>query len=114
MKASAKISRLMIPTILLPVFLATLAMPDSEAGELDLPDQQNAKMARLKAEGRVLKNKDQKDYIDTDDTGNPGQLEAECGAVNIGNVVSKRGFGVPREINVIIDGDVINSNNNCR
>jgi hypothetical protein len=40
---------------------------------------------------------------------------AECGSVNIGNVVgaSRVGFG-PTEVNVIITGDVINANNKCR
>jgi hypothetical protein len=40
---------------------------------------------------------------------------ADCGAVNIGNVIggNRVGFG-PTEVNVIITGDVINVNNKCR
>jgi hypothetical protein len=40
---------------------------------------------------------------------------AECGAVSIGNVVGggRVGFS-PIDVNVVIVGDVINANNNCR
>jgi len=40
---------------------------------------------------------------------------ADCGNVNIGNVVTggKPGFQ-PREITVVITGDVINANNKCK
>jgi hypothetical protein len=39
----------------------------------------------------------------------------ECGALSIGNVVTggKPGFQ-PREVTVVITGDVINANNKCR
>lgn len=44
-----------------------------------------------------------------------GENSAACGNVDIGNFVSNgRGSRAPREINVIITGDVINANNNCR
>lgn len=40
---------------------------------------------------------------------------AECGAVNIGNVLTggRPGFQ-PREVTVVITGDVVNANNRCR
>ena|SRR5213595_2656757 len=40
---------------------------------------------------------------------------ADCGNVNIGNVISggKPGFQ-PREVTVVITGDIINANNKCR
>lgn len=40
---------------------------------------------------------------------------AECGNVNIGNVITggRPGFQ-PREVTVVITGDVINANNKCR
>ena len=40
---------------------------------------------------------------------------ADCGNVNIGNIVTggKPGFQ-PREITVVITGDVINANNKCK
>jgi hypothetical protein len=40
---------------------------------------------------------------------------AECGAVSIGNVVGGGRIGfAPIDVNVVIVGDVINANNNCR
>lgn len=46
--------------------------------------------------------------------GPDGKSPAECGAVNIGNVITGgRGFQ-PREVTVVITGDVINANNQCK
>ena len=44
-----------------------------------------------------------------------GASPAECGSVNIGNVITggKPGFQ-PREVTVVITGDVINANNQCK
>jgi len=48
-------------------------------------------------------------------TGLDGNNPAECGSINIGNVMTggKPGFQ-PREITVVITGDVINANNKCK
>ena len=39
----------------------------------------------------------------------------DCGSIAIGNVIggNRIGFG-PTDVNVVIVGDVINANNNCR
>jgi hypothetical protein len=44
-----------------------------------------------------------------------GTNPPDCGAINIGNLTSggKPGFQ-PREVTVVITGDVINANNSCR
>ena len=84
------------------------------AGELELTDAQNAKLARHRAKERVLKNEKQENYLpegtpsNSSDDGND-----DCGSVDIGNVVNNAGFGGPREIDVIITGDIINANNKC-
>ena len=83
------------------------------AGELDLSDAQNAKLAKHKARERVSKNEAQKDYsIGTEDD-NETSDDDECGTVDIGNVVNNKGFGGPKQIDVIITGDIINANNKC-
>ena len=46
--------------------------------------------------------------------GAAGVPGADCGALAIGNVANNRIGFAPREVNVIITGDVINANNNCR
>jgi len=42
--------------------------------------------------------------------------DAECGSLDIGNVTAGgSGFNrVPREITVVVQGDVVNANNRCR
>ena len=96
------------------MLLPIVAIPHADAGGLEFDDQQNAKMARLKAKARAQKNKRQKEFSDEGSVDSPDQQLAECGALSIGNVVGGSGFRTPREINVLIDGDVINANNNCR
>lgn len=40
---------------------------------------------------------------------------AECGSINIGNVVGNRRVGfAPVDINVVVLGDVLNMNNKCK
>ena len=84
----------------------------AHAGELDLSNAQNAKLARHKVRQRVDKNKAQKDY--SIDQAEDEVADAEdCGTVDIGNVVNNKGFGGPKKIDVIITGDIINANNKC-
>ncbi|MGI9316107.1 MAG: hypothetical protein ACR2QW_02145 [bacterium] len=86
----------------------------AEAGELELTDIQNAKLARHRARERVMKNEKQEDYLE-DDTPGPSDLDnGDCGTIDIGNVVNNKGFGGPKEIDVIITGDIINANNDCK
>ena len=45
----------------------------------------------------------------------PTDPSAECGSVNIGNVVGNRRIGfAPVDINVVILGDILNINNKCQ
>ena len=83
------------------------------AGELDLSDAQNAKLARHKVRERVDKNAKGDDYADDLGGNNETSDDEECGTVDIGNVVNKKGFGGPKKIDVIITGDIINANNDC-
>ena len=87
------------------------------AGELDFPDEQNAKVSRFKAKGRVLKNElmgqtipDDEDVEDNIFSG----LDEQCGVIDIGNVSNNKPFGQPQKVDVIITGDVINAGNNCK
>lgn len=41
--------------------------------------------------------------------------QAECGSINIGNVISGGRIGfAPTDVNVVILGDVVNANNKCK
>jgi len=107
--------------LLILAFAMIAAAPDVSlvsqalAGEIELNDIQNAKLARHKARERVMRNEKQEDYLD--DSSGPGPSSADdgdCGTVDIGNVVNNKGsFGGPKAIDVIITGDIINANNDC-
>lgn len=40
--------------------------------------------------------------------------DAGCGSVSIGNVITDKRAGSPKEITTIVTGDVINANNTCK
>lgn len=81
----------------------------TQAGEEYLEDDNNAKLARIKAKQRVW------EAMDGGDEGSgSGAGGGECGSLNIGNVQNNGVGGRPREVIVVVTGDVINANNNCR
>lgn len=95
--------------------LAAFAVQASPSAEpMDLDPETLAKLAHERAKARRLGNKPAgvARASANADASNP---LAECGAVNIGNVLTggRPGFQ-PREITVVITGDVINAGNNCR
>ena len=96
--------------------LNPLLAADTEPAEI--PDGILAKMARMNAKMGV-----DKDRRDSGDSGDAGQRAAgrrpganpACGSLNVGNVdTGGRRLGAPREVTVVIKGDVINANNKCR
>ncbi len=105
-----------VTTLLLGAMLTVLIFSDSsQAGNLEMTDEQNVKLARHKAMLRALRNnKDLDNYYDSsvDEQIRDGLNKAGCGSVDIGNVV-KQDFGGPKKIDIIITGDVINANNKC-
>ena len=96
---------------------------DTEASEL--PDGIVAKMARLNSKMGVDRGGPSSNALD--DSSPAGRARAgasgpagaganpACGSLNVGNVTTGGRIGAaPREVNVIIKGDVINANNKCR
>lgn len=87
-----------------PVSLAGIG----HAGEENLTDLQNAKVAHQIAKQRMLesrKTKEEREQSDSEDQ--------SCGSIDIGNVRTERGAGAPREIITVVKGDVINTGR-CR
>jgi len=82
------------------------------AGNDFMDDDDGAKMARLKAKQRHYDAKDDRDGKGDDDR--DSRSNAACGSLNLGNMVNQRGARAPREVNIIVTGDVINANNKCR
>ena len=83
------------------------------AGDIEMTDAQNVKVSKQKAKSRATKNQNQRNYADSFGVDDSEDEESQCGAVDIGNIKTDHSFRVPREIHVIITGDVINANNDC-
>jgi hypothetical protein len=83
----------------------------ADTESLGLPEGVLAKMARLKAKQYGENKRREAEQ----DGGAPANDNAACGSLNVGNVATggKRA-GAPKQVNVIVTGDVINANNKCR
>jgi hypothetical protein len=81
----------------------------SYAGEEDLNDLQNAKVAHMMAKQRMLEAQ-----MSDEDREKASSNKGSCGSVNVGNVSNQRGARGPKEVIVVVKGDVINANNKCR
>ncbi len=101
----------MTPRLLLAALLAAaLLAPSARAGEVDLPNDANAKLARIKAKMRMAESDKKGEKAAASRTAGAG---ASCGAIEIGNTATGGGRA-PREITVVVTGDVINANNDCK
>ncbi|MGH1543140.1 MAG: hypothetical protein ACRBHB_22170 [Arenicella sp.] len=107
-RTSASAQYLLIFSLL--IFSAPLS-----AGEIDLSDEVNVKLARIKAKTRQTIHTDEKDYIKAGDKKDKmfDKNNGDCGAVDIGNLSSKKQSFGPKKVDVIIVGDVINAGNKC-
>jgi len=98
------------------VVIAALALMSNsvgavEAGTMDVDSDQLAKIAKQKAKRPA--NSNQGGPVDSSALN--GNIDSPCGNVEIGNVTSNGPhFGGPKEVTVIVTGDVINAGNNCR
>jgi hypothetical protein len=97
--------------------LAVVAMPASAAPKataepMDIEPETLSKLALERAKAR--NNARVTSQRASAGLGQDGKSPAECGAVNIGNIITGgKGFQ-PREVTVVITGDVINANNQCK
>jgi hypothetical protein len=85
------------------------------AGAESFSDDTNAKMARVKAKTQRMKTTGDARSTAKDRSAGKNATTGDCGSINIGNTVNQGTVGVRKqETIVIIDGDVINANNNCK
>lgn len=90
------------------IILAPAPAQAADAETIDIPENIRAKMARYRTK-RLGGDADKGSFLDR-----RSGLVGGCGGVNVGNVTSGRGVGsMPREVTVIVTGDVINANNKC-
>ena len=86
------------------------------AGSTGISDDTNAKLARVKATSkRNAGSRAQagRDAASESAAGNPAV--GECGSINIANTVTEGNVGnFNQETIVVIDGDIINANNECK
>jgi hypothetical protein len=110
MKTTTTVHRLLGLALALPLAFAH-AVPTTEPLDID-PDFM-ADIAKQKARANAMGNNSK--------TRQPGpgnrsaDPSAECGSINIGNVVGNRRVGfAPVDINVVVLGDILNMNNKCK
>lgn len=98
--------------IALPLCMPVHAV-ETDAGELD--EHALAKMAKSRAKAGVQDNRGDKDAASliAEDSGTGGKGLSNCG-INIGNSVNSKPGQAPKEIIVVVKGDVINANNRCK
>jgi len=100
-------------TLLALAAAAAQAAPAAVAEPMDIEPEILSKMALQRAKaGNVGRSTGPKGGASNGlDSANP----SGCGAVNIGNIITggRPGFQ-PREVTVVITGDVINANNQCK
>ncbi|MCB1956864.1 MAG: hypothetical protein KDG55_14370 [Rhodocyclaceae bacterium] len=88
--------------------LATGSAWAADAETADLPENILAKMARYKS--KRFNDDSDKSFIER----RRGDQVGTCGGLNVGNVTAGRGVrSMPRQVTVVISGDVINANNKC-
>lgn len=75
--------------------------------------EMSAKFAQMKARMRAYDADQYGDSSDVDNFALPSTLDSNGCDINIGNVVLDGSAESPREVTVLIDGDIIQSNN-CR
>ena len=87
-----------------------LAAPTTEP--LDIDPDMAADIAKQKARANAMRSAMLREKGGKAKLTDPS---AECGSVNIGNVVGNRRIGfAPVDINVVILGDILNINNKCQ
>lgn len=104
-----KAVKAMLAVLAFAVYL--LAGPSAQAADaepMDLEPEDLAKLAKEKAKGTAARGAMMEAVKKINDSG-------DCGNIDIGNVDTgkKIGFG-PRDVTVVITGDVINANNKCQ
>jgi hypothetical protein len=96
--------------IISTLFISAMAVAGDKAPSSGIKTEMSAKMAQMKARMRAY------EADMTDENTDPYKLSSLDSAgcdINIGNVVLDNGSESPNEVVVLIDGDVIQSNN-CR
>lgn len=106
--------------VLTILMVCTTNLMAADTDTTDIDEGIIAKMARLKGKQMPGVNQDSNanggDSESLNDRINDTKSNATCGAINIGNVdMGKRRTGpAPRQVIVIIKGDVTNANNKCK
>ena len=82
------------------------------AGELDLDDRLNAKLARHKARATISQNTKIEEPSEDEF---PSDLDDECSSIDIGTIDEpKPGFASHKPADIIITSDIINIDNKCK
>ena len=93
------------------------AAPTADTEPSELPEGVVAKMNRLSSKQINMNDRRGRTANNGSDGlshgSSAGGSTPACGSLNVGNVTSSPFGGGPRQVNVLIKGDVINANNKC-
>lgn len=92
------------------------ASPQADTEASDLPEGVVAKMNRLASKQIKMHDRGSRAASGADGLthgSSAGATTPSCGTIDIGNVTMSPFGGGPRQVNVLIKGDVINANNKC-
>ncbi|WP_140628722.1 hypothetical protein [Methylibium rhizosphaerae] len=100
--------------VVLALACAAAQAGNANAEPMDLEPEMLSKLALERAKTSSQRSAASRDLKrSTSDAG--ASPVAECGALSIGNINTNGRIGfTPREVTVVITGDVINANNRCR
>ena len=101
-------------SVLIPFMVQTSVLPTpAMAGELELDDRLNAKLARHKARSTIAENTKVKEP--DSEQGGGFNDEDECSSLDIGTIDEpKPGFATNKPQDIIITSDIINIDNKCK
>lgn len=104
---------LIVKSVALSLLIPVMVQTSANAGELELDDRLNAKLARHKARSTIAENTKVKEP-DSEEGGGFND-EDECSSLDIGTIDEpKPGFATNKPQDIIITSDIINIDNKCK
>ena len=104
---------LIVKSVALSLLIPVMVQTSANAGELELDDRLNAKLARHKARSTIAENSKVKEP--DSEEGEGFNDEDECSSLDIGVIEEpKPGFATNKPQDIIITSDIINIDNKCK
>jgi hypothetical protein len=105
-------SRLLAVALILGIGAIASPVFSTDAEPNDLPEASLAKLAKARAKSSTMGSSQRRSSDGSSESGENSGI-SDCG-INIGNSVNAPRGAAPKEIIVVVKGDVINANNRCK